>query len=148
MPSTDSGMTSLETLPPKDGYGAGDIVNVKGVLYVLVKVPVHNEFHGTAGLTANKKYLGACRVGEEEVGSFVDPKVKGEVTWIYSPLDGEPAVTGVPLVRLRIMRAAFDGDPPKKLYVTIRDKRRQNTKVEMKRDSARDATEVYARGSR
>ena len=23
MPSTDSGMTSLKTLPPKDGYGPG-----------------------------------------------------------------------------------------------------------------------------
>ena len=134
MPSTDSGMTSLETLPPKDGYGAGDIVNVKGVLYVLVKVPVHNEFHGTAGLTANKKYLGACRVGEEEVGSFVDPKVKGEVTWIYSPLDGEPAVTGVPLVRLRIMRAAFDGDPPKK---AVRDDKGQAPPEHESRDETR-----------
>ena len=76
-----SRMTSLEALPSTDGYGVGDIENVKGVLYVLADKSDNNQFHGTARLDSNEKYLGAIEVdGESDVGSFVDPKVKGEVT--------------------------------------------------------------------
>ena len=146
-----SRMTSLSALPSSEGYGVGDIENVKGVLYVLADKSDNNQFHGTAGLDSNEEYLGAIKVdGESAIGSFVDPEVRGEVTWVHTDLQGKSAATNVPLVRLRILRSAFtgapfDGTPPATLYVRIVDQSGQTTEVVLnERDQPRDTTGVYA----
>lgn len=109
-----SRMTSLSALPSSEGYGVGDIANVKGVLYVLAD---NNEFHGTAGLDSNEKYLGAIKVeGESAVGLFVDREVKGEVTWVHTDLQGEPAATGVVVATTPIYNGAELGTL--RLYLT------------------------------
>ena len=65
-------------------------MNVSGDLYVLVGSGGNNQFHGTAERDGN--YLGTKVVdGESHVGSFVDPAVRGEVTWVYTTLEGVPA---------------------------------------------------------
>ena len=76
-------MAPLATLPEAAGYSVGEIVNVKGVLWVLTEAPRTSRFQGTAGSAAGG-YVGAIVVdGENEsrVGAFADQAARGEVTW-------------------------------------------------------------------
>ena len=133
-------MAPLAELPAVAGYSVGDMVNVKGALYVLTAAPRTNEFQGTAG--SDGDYLGTIVVGDSRVGSFVGPEVKGEVTWIASkPADD----SDTKIVRLRIVRAAFTGRQLPKLYVRITDQIGRGSIVAMLTpDSGRTNTAVYA----
>ena len=116
MSASDSGtshMAPLATLPDVADHSVGDMVNVKGALYVLTAAPRTNKFQGTAGSTGDG-YVGTIVVdGDSRVGLFFDPKAKGEVTWIASQPTADDSDTKI--VRLRIVRAAFAADPPQLL---------------------------------
>ena len=136
--SNISHMAPLATLPDVANHSVGDMVNVKGALYVLTAAPRTNEFQGTAGSTGDG-YVGTIVVdGDSRVGSFFDPAAKGEVTW--------RAANGQTAVRLRILRTAFAADPPRTLSVRIVDQFGSGTKVTLNRDLLYkpDNTDLYA----